>query len=708
MKKQLMTIAALGLLGTPAAGITAQRVTSIADNGPGTLRAAITAAGAEDTITFAPWLYGKQILLNSEISISKKLLIKGDIDGDNRPDITLDGQRKTRMLKITSSGDLTLWGMELEHGTADQGGAIYNAGRLSINHSILTKNAAREGGAIYSQKYLAIDKTSLTKNTASKKGGAIYVKPPGRFAFANPPTTRIYKSTLAWNWARDKGGALYNLGHLTIQTSTLSYNRAQKSETETTMENRGSALWTYISGSGIKYRTAVYDSTLIGNDSHPVTRTQQPGDTGTQIVSIKKFNGGTIYTATLDRRATLELKRTVIAESVGRNCGGWGNISTENIWSDDKSCASSGDRGDPKIRHLADNGGYTLTHMPKKDSGLLSAAGHNCKDTDQRGAQRKNADGETGTDTQCDIGAVERGHTPPGRQTPHPIDRRVPEEYNEDISVLKRNISTLQTQKEALQEQIAAKDARIAELEAPDELQVTMGDAGKINRLTLNDDSALKEWETLVKIGDGNNNESGILANTTTHHIRGITGGSKISDGKFEGENGLIHWRATSTVMPRTNVHVTRYEIWSTAAFGEVAFGLYADIDLYPDTSRNWLAVGGRGHPNRLLVTNGNDHPTSGVAIGVRWLRNASRIGWMGNPERYTPNGGRVLDASTLTGADAGWGTFTPDQELYPGATGYGPADIALTVGIRLKPSATLASFEIVVLGAPNGEIPSN
>ncbi|WP_419625315.1 hypothetical protein, partial [Thiolapillus sp.] len=138
------------------------------------------------------------------------------------------------MLKITSSGDLTLWGMELEHGTADQGGAIYNAGRLSINHSILTKNAAREGGAIYSQKYLAIDKTSLTKNTASKKGGAIYVKPPGRFAFANPPTTRIYKSTLAWNWARDKGGALYNLGHLTIQTSTLSYNRAQKSETETT------------------------------------------------------------------------------------------------------------------------------------------------------------------------------------------------------------------------------------------------------------------------------------------------------------------------------------------------------------------------------------------------------------------------------------------------------------------------------------------
>ncbi|WP_419634516.1 choice-of-anchor Q domain-containing protein, partial [Thiolapillus sp.] len=286
---------------------------------------------------------------------------------------------------------------------------------------------------------------------------------------------------------------------------------------------------------------------MIGNDSHPVTRTQQPGDTGTQIVSIKKFNGGTIYTATLDRRATLELKRTVIAESVGRNCGGWGNISTENIWSDDKSCASSGDRGDPKIRHLADNGGYTLTHMPKKDSGLLSAAGHNCKDTDQRGAQRKNADGETGTDTQCDIGAVERGHTPPGRQTPHAIDRRVPEEYNEDISVLKRNISTLQTQKEALQEQIAAKDARIAELEAPDELQVTMGDAGKINRLTLNDDSALKEWETLVKIGDGNNNESGILANTTTHHIRGITGGSKISDGKFEGENGLIHWRATST-----------------------------------------------------------------------------------------------------------------------------------------------------------------
>ena len=41
--------------------------------------------------------------------------------------------------------------------------------------------------------------------------------------------------------------------------------------------------------------------------------------------------------------------------------------------------------------------------------------------------------------------------------------------FAENISVLNRIISTLQTQKEALQEQIAAKYARIAELEAPDD-----------------------------------------------------------------------------------------------------------------------------------------------------------------------------------------------------------------------------------------------
>ncbi|WP_419608907.1 hypothetical protein, partial [Thiolapillus sp.] len=58
-----------------------------------------------------------------------------------------------------------------------------------------------------------------------------------------------------------------------------------------------------------------------------------------------------------------------------------------------------------------------------------------------------------------------------------------------------------------------------------------------------------------------------------------------------------------------------------------------------------------------------------------------------------------------LTGAYSGWGSYTPDSSKHPGAKGYGPADIAVAIGIELKPSAKLASFEITLVGAPTGTI---
>ncbi|WP_419593371.1 hypothetical protein, partial [Thiolapillus sp.] len=97
--KKITIIAVMTISGT-ADAITVHRVTSLADHGPGTLRAAVTAATAGDRVTFAPWLFQKIIRLNSEININKKLRIEGDINGDRRPDITLDGQHNNRLLKV--------------------------------------------------------------------------------------------------------------------------------------------------------------------------------------------------------------------------------------------------------------------------------------------------------------------------------------------------------------------------------------------------------------------------------------------------------------------------------------------------------------------------------------------------------------------------------------------------------------------------------
>ncbi|WP_419637365.1 hypothetical protein, partial [Thiolapillus sp.] len=78
---------------------------------------------------------------------------------------------------------------------------------------------------------------------------------------------------------------------------------------------------------------------------------------------------------------------------------------------------------------------------------------------------------------------------------------------------------------------------------------------------------------------------------------------------------------------------------------------------------------------------------------------------WVGSPDIYHGRNGEVLDASILTGAYSGWGQFTPDAARYSGSHGYGPADIAVAMGVKLKPTAKLASFETTLVGAPNGYI---
>ncbi|WP_419583818.1 hypothetical protein, partial [Thiolapillus sp.] len=194
------------------------------------------------------------------------------------------------------------------------------------------------------------------------------------------------------------------------------------------------------------------------------------------------------------------------------------------------------------------------------------------------------------------------------------------------------------------------------------------------------------------------------LKNTIRQHIHKRKDGTTVSSGKFWGQNGAIHWEIMTIAIPGTNWHASRWEFSSAQAFGDVALGIYADIDILPYTRFNSLIVGGEGHPNRLLITD-RRNPSEGIALGVRALKNARMLGWVGSPDIYHGRNGEVLDESILTGAYSGWGSFHPDGDKYPGAAGYGPADIAVAIGIELKPSAKLATFTITLVGAPTGAI---
>lgn len=234
-----------------------------------------------------------------------------------------------------------------------------------------------------------------------------------------------------------------------------------------------------------------------------------------------------------------------------------------------------------------------------------------------------------------------------------------------------------------------------------DGIAVEIGDAGEPKRIELNGVSAMHEADVLVKV----RSDTLTLDRTAiTQHARKLTDGSTTSSGRFHGDNGVIYWLSQSGMVQGTSFHVTHWTFSSAKPFGEVAFGVYADIDIGHYASRNSLIVGGVGHPHRLVVTAGAQS-SEGVALGLRYLRNASAIGWMADLTAYYANYGHVLDAAILTGADAGWGTFTPNQTYYPGAQGYGPADMAPVIGLALNPAAKLASFETVIAGAPKGYI---
>ncbi|WP_419639901.1 hypothetical protein [Thiolapillus sp.] len=262
------------------------------------------------------------------------------------------------------------------------------------------------------------------------------------------------------------------------------------------------------------------------------------------------------------------------------------------------------------------------------------------------------------------------------------------------------NIAEMERQATELEHQITEHQARIAELEAADELEATIGDAGEIKRLVLNGQNTLHESETTVKIGPTTIR----LKNTIRQHIHKRKDGTTVSSGKIFGQNGAIHWEITTVTIPGTNWHASRWEFSSAQAFGDVALGIYADIDIQPYPRFNSLIVGGKGHPNRLLITDRRD-ASEGIALGVRALKNARTLGWVGSPDIYHGRNGEVLDESILTGAYSGWGSFRPDGGKYPGAAGYGPADIAVAIGIELKPSAKLATFTITLVGAPTGAI---
>jgi hypothetical protein len=190
-------------------------VTSTADNGSsGTLRYEIAAAHSGDTIDLSA-ISGQTINLSSELLLTKNLTIQvaaGDapvtILGTRSRVFEIDRAKTTVALNNLniSDGDGVGGGGTAPYG---EGGAIWNAGILTLNNCILSNNSAAlqggadAGGAIYNAGSLRVNNCILDDNTAG------FHDPTG--VFGDSP---------------GDGGAIYNAGSLTVNNCILDDNTA--------------------------------------------------------------------------------------------------------------------------------------------------------------------------------------------------------------------------------------------------------------------------------------------------------------------------------------------------------------------------------------------------------------------------------------------------------------------------------------------------
>ena len=194
-------------------------VTSLADSGNGSLRAAITqantdgAGGAYDTITFS-LPTGSVITVGSTLTVTAPMTIQGPgaaslaIDGGNTNGNTnVNGVGVFTLSGGTASQPVALSGLTIQHGSAGVGGGVsVSSGTVSLTDCVLTHDVALIGGGVSNGGTLTLTGCTFADSYGSLFGGGL----------ANGGTPILATATLTDCTFTDNtssfGGGLYNSG----------------------------------------------------------------------------------------------------------------------------------------------------------------------------------------------------------------------------------------------------------------------------------------------------------------------------------------------------------------------------------------------------------------------------------------------------------------------------------------------------------------
>jgi hypothetical protein len=199
-------------------------VTTLENDGVGSLRWAMATAPNNSTITFDQDLEGKTLFLtNNLITAQKNLRIVHQGAGK----ITISN--KEHFIQVVSGTSLTLSGVTLVGGKANSSPLVKNDGVLTLSDCVISGNINAftkvttiadvfGGGGIYNDGFLTLDRSTISGNSGSlSQGGGI-----SNYVYG---TVILNQSTISGNTA-SVGGGIYNLGMLTLNNSAVSGNIA--------------------------------------------------------------------------------------------------------------------------------------------------------------------------------------------------------------------------------------------------------------------------------------------------------------------------------------------------------------------------------------------------------------------------------------------------------------------------------------------------
>ncbi len=340
-------------------------VTNLNDSGPGSLRDAMTASAAGDTINFTNTLSGTILLASSLPAIGTNLTIINT----NVQSVTILGNGHSTF--YIGGGSVTLSGLIIRNGNSL--GNIENHGTVTINDCVVA-DALTAG--IFNFGSMSINRCLIANNLGgiNNQGASM----------------TINESAISDNHAGSSGnsGGIYNATSLSMTNCTVSRNSCSP--------------FSGGNGGGIGFGSMTLNSCTICSNSAAGTAGHGGGlYGGLTVVLVNTLVAGNTATG-----SGPDVFGAFISQ--GYNLIGATNNSTGWIASDLTGSAIT--PRDPKLGPLQNNGGLTVTHALLPASPAIDAGNSSGLALDQRNRQRPfdlshrtNAAGGDGSD----IGAFE-------------------------------------------------------------------------------------------------------------------------------------------------------------------------------------------------------------------------------------------------------------------------------------------------------------